>query len=109
MRHDGSYQDGLTGARAADPDGWSAVGQRPPAAPRPGGRGSERSGLGGLWLLLAPVACCGGPFLIAALAAAGALGWAGLGLAAAGPGAGAPGGAVPPPPRTPACCGARRP
>ncbi len=83
MTHDGSYQDGLTGARAADPDGWSAGGQRPPAAPRPGGRGSERSGLGGLWLLLAPVACCGGPFLIAALAAAGALAWAGLGLAAA--------------------------
>jgi hypothetical protein len=39
--------------------------------------------LGGLWLLLAPLACCGGPFLIAALAAAGALAWAGLGLGAA--------------------------
>ena len=83
MTHDDSYQDGLTGARAADRDRWAAGGQRPPAAPRPGGGGSQRPGLGGLWLLLAPVACCGGPFLIAALAAAGALAWAGLGLAAA--------------------------
>jgi hypothetical protein len=80
MKHDDSYQDGLTGGRAADRDGWAAGGQRLPAAPRPGGGGSERPGLGGLWLLLAPVACCGGPFLIAALAAAGALALAGLGL-----------------------------
>jgi len=36
-----------------------------------------------MWLLLAPLACCGGPLLIAALAAAGALAWAGLGLGAA--------------------------
>ncbi len=82
MTHDDSYQDGLTGGQAADRAGWATGGQRPPAAPRPGGGGSERQGLGGLWLLLAPVACCGGPFLIAALAAAGALAWAGLGLAA---------------------------
>jgi hypothetical protein len=47
------------------------------------GRGDERPGLGGLWLLLAPLACCGGPLLIGALAAAGALAWGGLGLAAA--------------------------
>jgi len=40
----------------------------------------ERPGLGGLWLLLVPLACCGGPLLIAALAAAGALAWGGLGL-----------------------------
>ena len=83
MSHDGRYQDGLTGGRAASPDGGAAGGQRPPAAPRPGGGSGERSGLGGLWLLLAPLACCGGPFLIAALAAAGALAWAGLGLGAA--------------------------
>src|SRR5262249_51160648 len=47
------------------------------------GRGTEgggRPGLSGLWLLLAPLACCGGPFLIAGLAAAGALAWGGLGL-----------------------------
>ncbi len=83
MRHDDSYPDGLTGTPAADPDRWAAGGQRPPAAPRPDGGGSERPGLGGLWLLLAPIACCGGPFLIAALAAAGILAWAGLSLAAA--------------------------
>jgi len=39
----------------------------------------ERPGLGGLWLLLVPLACCGGPLLIAALAAAGALAWGALG------------------------------
>ena len=82
MRHDSGDGDGLTDG-AASPDGWAGGGQRPPAAPRPGGGGSQRPGLGGLWLLLAPVACCGAPFLIAALAAAGVLAWAGLGLAAA--------------------------
>lgn len=82
MRHDGWYGDGLTGGPAS-PDGRAAEGQRPPAPPRPPGGDSERPGPGWLWLLLAPAACCGGPFLIAALAAAGALAWAGLGLAAA--------------------------
>ena len=43
-------------------------------------QGRERSGLGGLWLLLAPLACCGGPLLIGVLASAGALAWGGLGL-----------------------------
>ena len=84
MRHDDSYRDGLTAGRAAGPDGRAAgpqaEGQRPSAASRPGTEGGGRPGLGGLWLLLAPVACCGGPFLIAALAAAGALAWGGLGL-----------------------------
>src|SRR5260370_37060575 len=42
-----------------------------------------RSRAGGLWLLLVPVACCGGPALIAGLAAAGALAWGGIGLALA--------------------------
>ena len=83
MSHDDRYQDGLTGGRAAGPGGWAAGGQRPPAAPGPGGGSGERSGLGGLWLLLAPLACCGGPFLVASLAAAGALAWAGLGLGTA--------------------------
>ncbi len=46
-------------------------------------RGGERPGLGGLWLLLVPAACCGGPLLVAGLAAAGALAWGGLGLALA--------------------------
>jgi hypothetical protein len=87
MRQEDRYQVEFTGDRAFGPDGWAAGpqigGQRPASAPRPGAGGSERHGLGWLWLLLAPVACCGGPFLIAALAAAGALAWAGLGLAAA--------------------------
>ena len=41
----------------------------------------ERSEPGGLWLLIVPAACCGGPPLIAGLAAAGALAWGGLALA----------------------------
>jgi len=88
MSHDGRYQDRLTAGRPAGPDGPAAGpqqsgGERPPPASPPGGGSGERPGLGGLWLLLAPLACCGGPFLIAALAAAGALAWAGLGLGAA--------------------------
>ena len=87
MSHDGRYQDRLTAGRAAGLDGRAASpqaeGRRPAAASRPGTEGGGRPGLGGLWLLLAPLACCGGPFLIAALAAAGALAWAGLGLGAA--------------------------
>jgi hypothetical protein len=47
------------------------------------GRRRQRVGLGGLWLLLVPVACCGGPLLVGGLAAAGALAWGGLGLALA--------------------------
>jgi len=43
----------------------------------------ERTRPGGLWLLLVPVACCGGPLLVAGLAAAGALAWGGLGVALA--------------------------
>jgi hypothetical protein len=66
----------------------SADGLRPgpggmsPPSRRPDTGGKERSGLGGLWLLLAPLACCGGPLLIAALGVAGALAWGGIGLAA---------------------------
>jgi Flp pilus assembly protein TadB len=45
--------------------------------------GDDRSGLAGLWLLLAPLACCGAPVLIAGLAAAGTLAWGGIGLAVA--------------------------
>ena len=36
-------------------------------------RGRERPGPGGLWLLLVPAACCGGPLPAAGLAATGAL------------------------------------
>src|SRR5215472_1500189 len=55
----------------------------PPRQPVPpgAGRGRRRVGLGGLWLLLVPVACCGGPLLVAGLAAASALAWGALGLA----------------------------
>ena len=46
-------------------------------------RGRERPGPGGLWLLLVPAACCGGPLQAAGLAAAGARAWGGPGLALA--------------------------
>ena len=51
--------------------------------------GGQRPAPGGLWLLLVPLACCGGPLLITSLAAAGALAWGGLGLALAAAAAGA--------------------
>jgi hypothetical protein len=83
MRRDHGYEETFTGGRAAGPGGEAASpaagGEHSPS----GAGGGERTGLGGLWLLLAPLACCGGPFLIASLAAAGALAWAGFGLAAA--------------------------
>ncbi len=86
MRHEDGHQEAVTGDRAGCPDGWAvgpaAGGQVPPSVP-PGAGGGERSGRGGLWLLLAPLACCGGPLLIAGLAAGGALAWGGLGLGAA--------------------------
>ncbi len=44
-------------------------------------RSGQRPEPGGLWLLLVPLACCGGPLLAAGLAAAGVLAWGGLGLA----------------------------
>ena len=55
-------------------------------APRRGqaiSRSGKRPGPGWLWLLLAPLACCGLPLLAAGLAAAGTLAWGGLGLALA--------------------------
>jgi hypothetical protein len=42
-----------------------------------------RKGLGWLAVLAIPVACCGGPLLVVALAAAGAAAWGGLGAVAA--------------------------
>jgi hypothetical protein len=47
---------------------------RGPAGSDPGG--------GGLGWLLVPLACCGGPLLIAGLASAGALAWGAAGLGA---------------------------
>ena len=52
---------------------------RPPAGPAPGRRPEGKGGSGAAFLLfLLPAACCGGPFIIAALAAASA---AALGIA----------------------------
>jgi hypothetical protein len=45
--------------------------------------GGKRPRPGGLWLLLAPAACCVGPLLATGLATAGALARSGLGLALA--------------------------
>ena len=50
-----------------------------PAQETPG----SAHGLGGLWLVPVPVACCDGPHLVAGLAAASALAWGALGLALA--------------------------
>jgi len=44
---------------------------------------------GSLWPLLVPVTCCGGPLLVAGLAAAGTAAWGGLGAALAAAAAGA--------------------
>ncbi len=60
---------------AARPHGTDAQAARSEA-------GGQRPALGGLWLLLVPLACCGGPLLITSLAAAGALAWGALGLGA---------------------------
>jgi hypothetical protein len=74
-------QRGCFPAGRASPSGTGCPG-RPP--PQPGtGRSRVRPGFAGLWLLLIPAACCGGPLLVAALAAAGALAWGELGLAVA--------------------------
>ena len=80
-RHDGhpeafTCQAAASDARAAFTD----RGESRLAASRTDTAAGERPGLGGLWLLLVPLACCGGPLLIASLAAAGALAWGGLGL-----------------------------
>ena len=78
----------MTGSTLAGRPAGRALGSGagcPPRQPVPPGAGGgrQRVGLGGLWLLLVPVACCGGPLLVAVLAAAGALAWGGLGLALA--------------------------
>ena len=86
MSHHDGHREAFTG-RAAASDARAARSQTGsegrPGASRPGAGAGQRPGLGGLWLLLVPLACCGGPLLIAALAAAGALAWGGIGLAAA--------------------------
>lgn len=59
--------------------GQGAACRAPSPAQRGAGRGGGRPGLGGLWLLLVPVEGCGGPLLVAGLAAARTLAWAGSG------------------------------
>ena len=82
MSHHDGHREAFTG-RAAASDARAARSQTGsegrPGASRPGAGAGQRPGLGGLWLLLVPLACCGGPLLIAALAAAGALAWGALG------------------------------
>jgi hypothetical protein len=85
LSHDGCDVRGTRTATVAGQELTPAAS----AGPAGTGRGRERTGLGGLWLLLAPLACCGAPLLLAGLAAAGLLTWGGLGLAIAVPLAGA--------------------
>ncbi|HUY47223.1 MAG TPA: hypothetical protein VMV92_16075 [Streptosporangiaceae bacterium] len=83
MSHDDGHPEAFTGQAAAPSDARAALTDRGDgrlAASRTDTGTGERPGLGGLWLLLVPLACCGGPLLIAALAAAGALAWGTLGL-----------------------------
>jgi hypothetical protein len=84
MSHHDGHREGFTSGREAASDARAARSQAGSggrlAASRTGAGDRERPGLGGLWLLLVPLACCGGPLLIAALAAAGALAWGAFGL-----------------------------
>jgi hypothetical protein len=82
MSHHDPHRESFTGPAAAS-DARAALTRRGEgrlAASRMDTGAGE--GLGGLWLLLVPLACCGGPLLIAAVAAAGALAWGALGLGA---------------------------
>jgi hypothetical protein len=84
MRHHDRHPEAFTG-QAATADARAALtdrGEGRLAASRTDTGTGGRSGLGGLWLLLVPLACCGGPLLIAALAAAGVLAWGALGTGA---------------------------
>lgn len=60
------------------PDSLASTSRSPARGPG----AQPRSGSGGLaWLLLIPLACCGGPLIVAGLATAGAWAWGGLGAA----------------------------
>ena len=84
MSHDDGHREAFPDGRAAGSDARAARsqtgGEGRPGSSRPGTGGRPRPGLGGLWLLLVPLACCGAPLLIASLATAGALAWGALGL-----------------------------
>jgi|GEM_PF-1143521 len=82
MSHHDRHPEAFTG-QAAAADARAALtdrGEGRLAASRTDAGAGVRPGLGGLWLLLVLLACCGGPLLITALAAAGALAWGALGL-----------------------------
>lgn len=82
MTHHDRHPEAFTG-QAAAADARAVLtnrGEGRLAASRTEAVAGERPGLGGLGLLLVPLACCGGPLLIAALAAGGALAWGALGL-----------------------------
>jgi hypothetical protein len=84
MSHHDGHREGFTSGREAASDARAARSQAGSggrlATSRTDAGAGERPGLGGLWLLLVPLACCGGPLLIASLAAAGAVAWGALGL-----------------------------
>ena len=84
MSHHDGHQEAVTDSRAVGSDARAArseaAGEGRLTTSRPGS--GERPGLGGLWLLLVPLACCVGPPLIAGLAAAGALAWGAGGVGA---------------------------
>src|SRR5712692_10274180 len=86
MSPDGGHRESFADGVAAGAEARAACSQARSggrlAASRTGAGDRERPGLGGLWLLLVPLACCAGPLLIAGLAAAGALAWGALGLGA---------------------------
>lgn len=67
---------------AVPPDGLHPVTGGPaPARPHVLAKRSASGGLG--WLLLLPIACCAGPWIVAGLVAAGAWAWGGAGAALA--------------------------
>jgi hypothetical protein len=86
MNHDGGHRDSFTDGVAVGAEVRAARSQATSGgrltASRTDARDGKRPGLGGLWLLVVPLACCSGPLLIAALAASGALAWGALGLGA---------------------------
>ena len=86
MCHDNGRQEGFTDGPAVGSQalavGSETAAEGRLAVLRPVVGGGERPGLGGLRLLLVPLACRDGPLLIAILAAGGTSAWGALGLRA---------------------------
>jgi hypothetical protein len=70
------YREGAMTPGSSGVPSFSSPSRGPGPAPR-----SDTKGMG--WLMLLPIACCGGPLIIGAIAAAGVAAGAGLGAAAA--------------------------